>query len=148
MPILTGVLQPDGALVDLVVAWSFLHAQQLRLGFRPVPPPVSTRALIDTGAEITCVDSSLIQTLGLPFGGTVLANLPAHGGLTASVLSAASLTIVHPSGNAGNNLVIRNWSVLGLLLAGLGYQALVGRDVLAQCRFLYHGRRNRFRLTY
>jgi hypothetical protein len=108
MPVLTGVFQPEGALVDFVVGWSFLHAQQLRLALRPVPPPVSTRALIDTGAEITCVDSTLIQTLGLPFAGTVLANLPAHGGLTANVLSAASLIIIHPSGNARNNLVMRN----------------------------------------
>jgi hypothetical protein len=30
----------------------------------------------------------------------------------------------------------------------LGYAALIGRDVLSKCRFLYDGQGNRFRLLY
>ena len=39
---------------------------------RPVPSPVNARAILDTGAEITCLDTGLILTLGLPTAGTVL----------------------------------------------------------------------------
>ena len=92
--------------------------------------------------------SSLINALGLPFGGSVLANVPALGGLTAGTLYHASFTVLHPSGNTSANLMIRNVSGLEVDLAALGYEALIGRDILASCRFLYDGPRKRFRLGY
>ena len=148
MPVLRGQLQNEGALVEVLLGWSAARAQQLRAALRPVPPPLQTRALLDTGAEVTCVDTSLIQQLGLPFGGTVPANLPAHGGLTFTALHNASLIILHPSGQTRDHLAVVNLSVLELSLAPLGYRALIGRDVMTRCRFLYDGPRNSFRLTY
>jgi hypothetical protein len=148
MPVLTGALIPEGALVNVLVGPSHSTVQGLRTTLRPVPPFISTKALLDTGAEMTCFDASLVQALGLPFGGSVPANVPAQGGLSFSALHDASLTIVHPSGKAGDNLVIRDITVLELALASLGYQVLIGRDVLARCRFLYDGPKNRFRLHY
>jgi hypothetical protein len=148
MPILKGTLQIEGALVVIVLGWSVARARRLRAALRPVPPPVNAQAIIDSGAEVTCVDSSLIQVLGLPLVGTVLANLPAHGGVTASALHDASLTVVHPSGNARSNLVVGNLEVLELSLAPVGYHILLGRDVLAACRFLYNGPGNSFQLAY
>ena len=148
MPVLTGMLQHDGPLVDVAFGWSAVAGKQERAALRPVPPPLRARALVDTGAEITCVDAALIQQLGLPFGAFVPANLPAHGGLTFGVLHDASLAILHPSGNARDHLTLLNLSVLELSLSSLGYQACIGRDVLARCRFLYHGPRNAFRLRY
>jgi hypothetical protein len=59
-----------------------------------------------------------------------------------------ALTILHASGNAKDHLVIGDLLVLEVPLTVLGYQALVGRDVLARCRFLSHGPGGRFRLTY
>src|SRR5258707_115107 len=97
MPILRGTLAPEGALVQILVGLDASSVQATRAALRPVPSPVRVRALLDTGAEITCVDSALIQTL---------------------------------------------------CLAVLGYEALIGRDVLAQCRFLFNGPRNRFLLAY
>jgi hypothetical protein len=109
---------------------------------------LQAQALVDTGAEITCIDATLIQKLGLPFAGMVTANLPAHGGVTYGVLHDAGLTVLHPSGNAARNLVVPNQSVLELSLAPLGHELCIGRDVLARCQFLYDGPRNRFRLAY
>jgi hypothetical protein len=43
---------------------------------------------------------------------------------------------------------LQNLLVLEVPLAGLGYQTLLGRDVLDHCDFLYAGRRQRFSLTY
>jgi hypothetical protein len=148
MPVLTAALAAEGAIVSVLVGLSAASAQALRNSLRPVPSPASTKAMIDTGAEVTCVNSALVQSLGLAFGGTVLANLPAHGGVTVGALHDANLTVLHPSGNARDNLVVQNLTVLELPLASLGYEVLLGRDVLAGCRFFYHGPRGRFQLAY
>src|SRR5436190_282173 len=105
-------------------------------------------ALLDTGAETTCVDCELIRQLGLPFAGTVAANLPAHGGLTFATLHDASLTVLHPSGYSRDHLVVLNVTVLDISVSSLGYRALLGRDVLARCGFLYNGPNNTFRVAY
>lgn len=148
MPILSGRLQPEGAVVDVQVGWSAAQARQLRHAHRPVPPALDTRALVDTGAEITCIDGLLIQQLGLPLAQLALANIPALGGLRVGTHYHGSLVIVHPSGGASASLVVPNVLILEAPLAGLGYHALVGRDVLALCDFVYAGRRRRFALRY
>jgi len=148
MPILNGTLQAEGALVDVLLGWSDAAAHAQRSALRPVPPPLQVQALVDTGAEVSCVDPSLIQTLGLPLHSITLANLPAAGGFTPGMQYEANLTIVHPTGQSGWNLVMRNMLVVELPLRALGYQALVGRDVLAVCDFLYSGKTGTFTLTY
>ena len=148
MPVLRGTLQDEGALVEVLLGWSAAGGQQLRAALRPIAPAVEATALLDTGAEMTCVDASLIQQLGLPLGGMAPANLPAHGGLTFAAMHDASLTILHPSRKTRNHLAVLDMSVLELPLTPLGYQVLIGRDILARCRFLFDGPKNTFSLTY
>lgn len=148
MPTLTEALAPERPLVDVLVGPSASQVQKLRSALRPIPAPVGSRALLDTGAEITCIDTALIHHANLPIHGTTLANVPALGGMSVSLLYDASLTVVHPAGDPADNLIIRNLPVLDVALAALGYQVLIGRDVLAKCRFLYNGPKNRFRLSY
>ena len=148
MPQLRDVIRPDGAFVEVRAGWSQSSGRQLRAALRPVPPATQTQAILDTGAEMTCVDWAIITVLGLAFGGTTFANLPAHGGLTGAGVFDVSLTIVHPSGNATDNLVIPAMSVLGVSLSPVGYDVLLGRDLLANCRFLYEGPTNQFELGY
>jgi hypothetical protein len=148
MPTIIGPVDPDGAFVSVLVGVSAATATSLHMALRPVPAPVSARALLDTGAEMTCVDVALIRHLQLPWIGMVPANLPAHGGVTFGSISDAGLTIVHPSGRASDNLILRNHQILELPLAHLGYEVVLGRDVLASCRLLYNGPANRFRLRY
>src|SRR5581483_860779 len=144
MPVLKGPLQ-NGAIVEISLGWSAAGARDLRTALRPVPPSLQVSALLDTGAEITCVDASLIRQLGLPLSGMAPANMPAHGGVTFAGLHDVSLTILHPSRKARNHLTLPDLSVLELSLAALGYRALIGRDTLARCRFLYDGPGNGFR---
>jgi hypothetical protein len=117
----------------------------LRQAYRPVPPPLDAPALVDTGAEVTCVDGLLIRQLGLPLAQLALANVPALGGLRVGTHYHASVAVVHPSGIP---LVVPNLLILEVPLTELGYQALIGRDVLAHCDFLFRGRRQRFALRY
>lgn len=148
MPTVRDSLAPEGALVDVRIGLSATQVRLLRTALRPIPAPIAARALLDTGAEMTGVDRTLVQALALPTRGSTLTNLPAHGGLTLSFIHDAALTIAHPTGSAGQDLVIRSLAVLEIPLAPLGYEIVVGRDVLARCRLLYNGPRGRFRLAY
>ena len=98
MPILRGIVEADGGLVDVLFGWSATAVRQLRVSLRPIPQPVTARALLDTGAEVSCFDPSLVQALGLPWRGPTPANVPATGGLTFSAQHDTALTILHPSG--------------------------------------------------
>jgi hypothetical protein len=55
---------------------------------------------------------------------------------------------VHPSGDPRESWVISDWTVADLPLGTLGYQALVGRDLLNRASLLYDGRPGTFSLTY
>jgi hypothetical protein len=147
MPVLNSTIGPSGALVRVRWAWGYTDAQKLRAALRPVPPPVEAMALLDIGAEVTCLDRSLVQTLGLPFGNVTLANLPVAGGLAVGNQYDLDLTIEHPGG-PHLDWAVRDFPVLELSLGPLGYQALIGRKLLKHSDFLYGGRTSTFTLTY
>ncbi len=71
---------------------------------------------------------------------------PATGGGPVTIQYDASLRVVHPANNAALDLVVPSRAVLDLPPAGLGYDCLIGRDVLALCRFVYDGRQGNFTL--
>ena len=148
MPFLRGLLRPEGALVEVRLSWSAVQIRRLRQARRPVPPVIDAQALLDTGAEITCVDELLVQHLSLPLAQVTLANVPMLGGLRASPHYHAGIALTHPSGDPSQGLALPNLIVLEMPLAGLGYQVLIGRDVLDRCDFLYSGRRQRFTVAY
>ncbi len=109
------------------------------------------RALLDTGAQVTCIDRAALAPLlapGLLPLRFVFVNTPATGGLNLQCEYGMSLTILHPSGNSQENLSLPDQPIIEQDLAGLGYQSLLGRDVLASCDLLYSGRGGTFALTY
>jgi hypothetical protein len=148
VPRLSGLLQPEGALVAVEVGLSQTEVRRLRSAFRPIPAAVALHALLDTGAECSCVDPRAVATLALPFANVGLANIPALGGLAPITQYEACLTIVHPSGDSRLNLVVDGLFLAEVPLAALGYEVLIGRDVLARCRFMYDGPGGRFLLRY
>jgi hypothetical protein len=148
MPVIKDSITNDGPLVKVAIGWSFARARQLRLALSPVPSPLEVLALLDTGAEVTCVDTSLVQQLSLPVGSPGFSNAPALQGLGISLFYHVSLTILHPSGQRQNHLLVRDLSALELQLGLLGYQVVIGRDVLSRGLFLYNGKNQRFSLKY
>jgi hypothetical protein len=58
------------------------------------------------------------------------------------------MTITPPSGDPRLHLVITDLTLAEVPLTALGYEALIGRDVLGRCRSLDDGPRGRFRLIY
>lgn len=151
MRVLHGTVEADGAMVEVQLGLASANVQKLRQAGRPIPPAVTLRALLDPGAEATCVDPQVLApwiAFGLPPNRLILTNTPALGGSGAAAEYTVGLTIVHPSGNPRDNLVLRNQPVIELALGALGYQALIGRDVLNQCMLIYDGPGKVFTLAY
>lgn len=106
---------------------------------RPIPEPVSGLALIDTGATKSAADMQVMTRLQVNQMGTV--ELGTAAGRRPAPLYPARF-IVAP-GTPGQ-IEIDFGSVAGIDLAGLtvggqGIIALIGRDVLASCIFVYNG---------
>ena len=108
----------------------------------PVPTPASGVRLIDTGASITCVDEKILTGLSLnPIG--VVETGTANGPVQQNVYPGR---IVFPT---------KGWTidlerVVGVNLAGQSVEAvleapaipiiaLLGRNFLEQCVFIYNG---------
>jgi len=77
-----------------------------------------------------------------------MVNVPSLGGVSFAPSHDVRLTVVHPSVDRAHDLVLSDILIMGLDLGTLGYQALLGRDVLAHCRFLFDGPGKRFKLRY
>ena len=107
------------------------------------------RALIDTGANSSCIDPSVTSSLGLEPHGTVPAHTPSTGD-HPHLANQTDLSIIVPPAYRGDApLVLGAVSALeSRLLEHQNIHALIGRDVLARCTFLYEGAANRFVLSW
>jgi hypothetical protein len=124
---------------------SLPRAEALRRMGMPVPSAVPVRGLIDTGASGTCVDPTCLATLGLSPTGQMPIHTPSTSG-TPHLCDVydVSLVLLHPNLQLG----IRALPVIASNLSVQGIQALVGRDVLARCLFVYDGVAGIFSLAF
>jgi predicted aspartyl protease len=107
----------------------------------PIPPPHVGLALIDTGASITAVDERVLRTLGLsPTGVTQVAT---PGGEVQQAVYACDIAF---PGTPIPTLPFN--SVIGSQLEGLGYSALIGRDVLRFFQLVYNGAEGLWTLAF
>ncbi|MCI0703328.1 MAG: hypothetical protein L0241_19795 [Planctomycetia bacterium] len=129
-----------------------LHLRQTR---QSIPPPVSVIAILDTGAERTCVDPAVIARLNLPNRTSGFAAAPGvstgpaiFGGASFSLTYEAGLVILHPVTKPPSNLIVHELEVDELPLAQFGIEAVIGRDVLASCVLVYNGPAGSVTLAY
>jgi hypothetical protein len=104
------------------------------------PQPVSGRALIDTGASITCVDAEAARQAGLAMVGTGTMTSATHANEVVPVF-AGRLTIEPASITVNSN------RAFGPNLKNQGLIALIGRDLLANCVLVYNGPDGSFSLS-
>lgn len=149
MTILCGILGPDGATVEVAVGVGRTIRNALLAAHRPIPQPVQLTALIDTGADVSCIDSAALGQIALQRRRAFLRiNAPGTAGFPYQPAYFAGITILHPSGQAAKNLVVHDILMADLPLRMLGYRLLLGRDALANCRFVYDGPALTFALEY
>ena len=140
MPTLSKPLSADGPVVDVLVELADYEADGLRQSGKPVPAPVSVRAVLDTASRITCIDVRAIQGLPLvPVGSQAI--------LTASTgtqpffcdLYDLTLTVVDSPGNPLLALPFGTVTTADADLIPTGTPAVIGCDLPDHCVFVYDG---------
>lgn len=125
-------LQKNGPVLDAEVRFDSQLAKVTKAANLPVPPGIPARFLIDTGAQTTCVNQSILDKLQvLQIGDT-------------EVCTPSSTTTrgVYACGLAfpGSPLEsIPDLFVIGCDLSSQPYDGLIGRDILARAVLVYNG---------
>lgn len=130
------VALPGGPVIDIMVGPSQARAHALSQAGQPVPVPVSVRALIDTGASCTCIDPAALSTLGLSPRGVTPVFTPSTGSIP-HLANTYDVSIVIPCGTM-IPLSLPNVPITESALSNQGIHALLGRDVLSRCIFIYN----------
>lgn len=129
-----------GPIVDVIPSPHSAIVQQLHAQGITSPPTVSGKALIDTGASITCVDLQAIATLKAPVVGQIQISSASHAATTQQ-LYPIHLQVT------GMNISMDAPRCAGAPLAAQGIVALLGRDALRTCVFIYNGVGGHFTLA-
>jgi len=123
------------------------RARLARVG-QASPAAVRVSALLDTGAESSCIDPTVIARLGIQPVRYIMSNMPLMSGLQPTREYQVELVIEHPAATTGQFLHIPDLDMLERDLSGAGAEAILGRDVLAQCVFTYDGLTDSFTLSH
>ncbi len=149
MPVIDRPFGNDGPLIQVEVGVSRQDVAWLHRRGRAVPAPRQVTALIDTGAECSCIDTKLVSTLGLIVAqATTTVNAPSLVGLAIQTSYLARLTVLHPSANPSEHFEIADLALVDLDLSGCNFDVLIGRDVLANFDLRYRGPVGQFSLSW
>ena len=142
-------LTPAGPILTGYIGVSLAKRNALTAANQPVPNVVQIRGLVDTGASGTCVDPSVLTSLGLTPTGSVTVNTPSTGSQPHTA-DQYDVSLMIPGALATHApLSVPNLAVMcAELLLAQGFHALIGRDILARCLFAYNGTTNTFTLAY
>lgn len=137
----------NGPLVDVLLAVSAPRLAALTKAKLAVPAPIKIRALLDTGASCTAIDSTVITKLQVPVTGTTSILTPSTAGVAHTCNQYdVLLTILDPNGNP--LYFSTSVPVIEAVLASQGIEGLIGRDVLGGALFIYNGTAGHFTLSY
>ena len=149
MALLTGEITRDGAVVGLLIEVSHRFRQTLVREGKPVPPPQTVRAVIDTGSNATGFVASVLRPLGIKPVGRVPILTPSTTPNAPHFVDRYEVSLTLVSGE-GSTLVIP--SVFVVAPEEFDHtediQGLIGRDLLNRCVFEYWGPEKSFRLAF
>jgi hypothetical protein len=146
MPHISQAISPRGPLLQFLVGVSRPRLDALTTAGQSVPTSIPITGLIDTGASCTCIDTSILRQLAIPSTGNTQVHTPSTQIDVPHVanLYDISLVLLHP-------LVTRTFHALPVMesqLSHQGIQALIGRDILANCLLTYDGSARNFCLAF
>lgn len=148
MPYLTKPLDEHGAVVDIRVGVIESRRQVLLKNNLPVPPRVPICAQIDTGASCSAISHHVFKALDQTPTGTTKVLVPSVSPDPQEFEEyAVSLFLVAPDG-----LELYLPVLAGVISCDFSdnnvYHALLGRDVLSQCLFVYDGTNKVFSFAF
>jgi Aspartyl protease len=146
MPALTFATSRVGLGLEVVLGIPGKQTVSLQRRGRPVPAPIAVRALIDTGSDVSVINPNLVGQLGLRLLRTT--STQSTTGSSPVNLYGASMSIYGLAGVAGPALVLSDLVVMEAVTPLDDVDALVGRDVLAECLLIVDGPRRQFILAF
>jgi predicted aspartyl protease len=139
MPVIRVPIGLDGPVIDLGIwlARALAHAFVAR--GQVAPPPQTIRALVDTGADGTAIHPKALALIASPPSGTTLVRRP---GSTTNARRVNLHDVRLAFGGAVVSPTKGSWveiESVAVIPADPGVLALIGRDMLAHCQFVYDG---------
>ena len=146
MPRLLRPIDYRGAVLNVEVGITPLQRKTRKRTGLPRVNPSIVPALLDTGANVSAIDPSLVILLQLRPASMSQVHTPTSGVFgELRAFYQIHLGFVEPE-----SVVIADslFVVSCDRLTPNGYFMLIGRDILDRCEFLYDGPRGEFSLTY
>ena len=148
MPRIRVPIGVDGPVIDLGLWIGRAAAHALIAQGQAVRSPQTIRALIDTGADRTAIHPNALALINSPPAGTIAVRRPGS-------TSAFRRVNLHDVRLAFNGIPVSPpravWvavEVAAVVPADPNVLALIGRDMLAHCRFVYDGPKGELILVY
>jgi hypothetical protein len=146
MAILTFPINPDGLSLDVLVGLDHQASHAMLAQGAALPRPLSVRALIDSGADLTAVSAPVLNRLPFTRGQPVRTHTA--GGVIQSLTFYISLSIPPLAGTAGSLLVISRLLVTEVTAPMPGVDVLIGLDVIRQYLWVIDGPGGTFSVTF
>ena len=125
------LLMAQGPVIPVLLSISEEMQQALMAEGKAIPEPTRGLALIDTGAARTCVDEEAARRAGLPTRGTAKMASASHPEHEVPVFAGRIVL---------DSININVSNAMGVNLSGSpDLVALIGRDMLRKCIFVYDG---------
>jgi hypothetical protein len=137
----------DGPIVDIRLWIGPDDVNGLMTGGAAVPRPFSVSGLVDTGAERTAIQQSLAIWMGIPIHNLLMLRSSVLG-LEEREAPVYQVRMTFGSLEAPDPPRWRTLLVAGVDVVSPGESVLIGRDLLATCRFTYDGRKRRLMISY
>jgi hypothetical protein len=140
-----------GPIVRVRIGFSRGKELAIRRSGRAILTPIDVDALIDTGADVSMIESGLLTPFvreGMDLKAIVHVNAPGLGGLALCPQFLTGVRICHPTGNRQQDVLFPAAELVEYALGGPDYQVLIGRDILSRLVFQYDGPAATFSVTY
>ena len=124
--------------MQVVIAVTAARHDALKAAGKDVPQSIIATLLLDTGAEISCIDKDIVQKLELQPTGSANVNTPSTGSQSHQCF-CYDVDIVVPVPTSSALKHIPAVPVIEADFSIQGHQGLIGRDILKEFRFTYSG---------
>lgn len=115
---------------------------------QPVPPSVVAKLVVDTGASLTSIDTTILAQLALPPTGKVAIHTPSTQGNPHSANQFDVSILLY-----GTNMTILVYNVVARPVIDGNFKAqgidgLLGRDILSASRLTYSGHGGMYLMSF